>query len=195
MPNLIYPKGIQDLDNDAPFTLIFDEYERFQVCHTFVKDTMFFVIIIRILDSRIDSSTQMITLSGIEFMVIHGFDKNVQDYEDSGMHFTLDCNDVTKSPPVELFHSDQDDEYHKASLLNFKVKLTKVKDLPMPRAVYKYLVPVKIDVQNGERLHFVCELDGQPIPDTGNFKNQMCQVNIAGKSVWVTYDQKLKMGK
>lgn len=180
MPHLTYPKGIQDLDNDAPFTLIYDEYEKFQVCHTFVSGTMFFVIIVRVLDSRFDSNSQMITLNGIELMVIHGFDKN-PDYVDSDMKFTLDCSNVLSNPPVELFYSEEDNKHHQTSLLNFKVKMTKVEDLPNPRAVYKYLTPLKIDLKKGERLHFVCEIDGQPIPDTGNFKGRICQVTMGGK--------------
>lgn len=193
MPNLQYPLGIQNLDNDAPYTILFDEYEKFQICHTYVAERVFYVVIIRILDSRFDYDTQMITINGIEFMVIHGFDKN-PDFKDSGKQFTLDLADVVYNPPVELIHSEQDEEHHQVPLLNFRVKINRVDKLPKPRAVYKYLVPFKIDTLKGERLHFTCNIDGGPIPDTGNFSGKMCIGILNGKQIKGKYEDLMKMG-
>ncbi|PTT67080.1 MULTISPECIES: hypothetical protein [unclassified Chryseobacterium] len=186
MSRFDYPHNIKDVDNMAPFTLIYDEYERFQICHVRLGSDMNFVVLIRILDSKIDPDGT-ITLNGFELTVVHGYLKNSEQW------ILLDTDDVAKNPPVSIFHSDDDEEHH-GSIVNFKVKIKKGDKIPLdtPLPVYYYARPVKIRGSIGEKLHFVME--GADVDtDTGTSKGQMCLVDTPVGKRLVPYDEYVKI--
>ncbi len=206
MSNLNYPTSIEDVDNFAPYNFIYDEYEKFQVCHTKIGNDMNFVVIMRVVDSRMDADGT-ITINGFELMVVHGF------YSKDNLFVALDMADVINNPPVSLFYSEKD-ELHHGPLVNFKIKITTIDPLHVGVVppVYYYARPFKINTAIGEKLHFVME--GLDIElDKANSKGRMCLVNtpVAKGSgskinpqtkevapegmVWVSYEEWEKLKK
>ncbi|MFP3591905.1 hypothetical protein [Chryseobacterium sp. SIMBA_038] len=186
MSNLDYPHSIDEVDNKAPFTLIYDEYDRFQICHVRLGDDMNFVVLIRILDSKIDTDGT-ITLNGFDLMVIHSFFR-----EEADQWIVLDTDDIINNPPVKVFHSDDDEKHHKISLVNFKVRIKLTAPIPLtdPIPFYYYSRPVKI--RTGEKLHFVMEGLGEEF-DMGASQGRMCLVDSPVGKRLVTYEEYLKI--
>lgn len=186
MSTLNYPHNIDDVDNMAPFTLVYDEYDKFQVCHTKLGEDMNFVVLIRILDSKYDPDGT-ITLNGFEIIVIHGYLKASEQW------IALDTGDVINNPPVSQFYSKKDEEHH-GPIINFKVRIKKVDKIPEDEAipVYYYSRPVKIRTSIREKLHFV--LEGEDIElQKGTSKGQMCLVDTPVGRQWVTYEEYLRI--
>lgn len=186
MSRLNYPHNIEDVDNMAPFTLVYDEYDKFQVCHTKLGESMNFVVLIRILDSKYDPDGT-ITLNGFEIMVIHCHLKASEKW------ITLDTEDFINNPPVSLFYSEEDEDHH-GPIVNFKVRIRKVDPIPEdePIPVYYYSRPVKIRSSIREKLHFVIEGEDVEI-QKGNSRGQMCLVDTPVGKQWVTYDEYLRI--
>ncbi len=181
MTKLKYPKKYDEVDEIAPYTFLYDEYERFQVCHSRLGEDMNFVVLIRVLDSKIDPDG-IITLNGFELMVVSFFIKK------SVKLVALDTSDIINKPPVEIVYSEQDEAHH-GPIINFNVRVKIIENIPdADLPVYYYARPVKIDPKYGERLHFVMQSDEAIINlESGVSKGRMCLTVINGKSVYRPY--------
>lgn len=183
MTKLKYPKKYDDVDEIAPYTFLYNEYERFQVCHSRLGEDMNFVVLIRVLDSKIDPDGT-ITLNGFELMVVSFFIKG------SMKLVALDTSDVINKPPVEIMYSEQD-EVHHGPLINFNVRVTIIDNVPeADLPVYYYARPIKINPIKGEKLHFVMQGDEAVIKlESGTSRGRMCLTVINGKSVYRPYQE------